>query len=82
MTVDELASDGREQALGRRIVIRGPDATHRGGDPRLLQSPGEPLNPVWLARSECTMVLTGALEPDGIAQRGDDAEAFIRQSIE
>ena len=65
-----------------RIVIRGPDATHRGGDPRLLQSPGEPLNPVWLARSECTMVLTGALEPDGIAQRGDDAEAFIRQSIE
>ena len=41
MSVHELAFDRGEQALGRRVVVRGPDAAHRGGDPRLLQSPGE-----------------------------------------
>jgi hypothetical protein len=41
VTVRELAFDRCEQALGRGVLKRRPDDTHRRGDPRLSEPPGE-----------------------------------------
>jgi hypothetical protein len=41
VTVRELAFDRCEQALGRGVLKRRPNGTHRRGDPRLSEPPGE-----------------------------------------